>query len=70
MADVERNGAEMRDASLATKQGAELADQNIVEGKKSSKGVVLRPQPTNDPNEPLVSCSIDTARMDMNAVLK
>ncbi|KAH8676273.1 major facilitator superfamily domain-containing protein [Xylariales sp. PMI_506] len=31
----------------------ELADNQIVEGKQSKSGVVLRPQPTNDPNEPL-----------------
>lgn len=34
---------------------AELAEFDIVQGKVSKKGVVLRPQPTNDPNEPLVS---------------
>lgn len=33
---------------------AELAEYDIVQGKVSKKGIVLRPQPTNDPNEPLV----------------
>ncbi|KAF2115638.1 major facilitator superfamily domain-containing protein [Lophiotrema nucula] len=32
---------------------AELAEHDIVQGKVSKKGIVLRPQPTNDPNEPL-----------------
>ncbi|KAJ5728927.1 uncharacterized protein N7483_003435 [Penicillium malachiteum] len=31
----------------------ESLDQDIVTGKMSKSGVVLRPQPTNDPNEPL-----------------
>lgn len=31
------------------------AESDIVEGKVSNKGILLRPQPTNDPNEPLVS---------------
>lgn len=33
---------------------AELAEYDIVRGKLSKSGIVLRPQPTNDPNEPLV----------------
>lgn len=33
----------------------ELADIELVEGKRSKKGILLRPQPTNDPNDPLVS---------------
>lgn len=32
----------------------EFADRDIVMGRMSKSGVVLRPQPTNDPNEPLV----------------
>jgi hypothetical protein len=36
----------------------ELAESHIVEGKTSKKGIVLRPQPTNDPNEPLVRLSL------------
>ncbi|KAL1853530.1 hypothetical protein Daus18300_011811 [Diaporthe australafricana] len=31
----------------------EQAEADIVDGKRNKKGVVLRPQPTNDPNEPL-----------------
>lgn len=33
----------------------EFVDENIVEGKTSKSGIVLRPQPTNDPNDPLVT---------------
>lgn len=32
----------------------EFADEDIVAGKTSKSGIVLRPQPTNDPNDPLV----------------
>jgi hypothetical protein len=35
----------------------ELADIELVEGKRSEKGILLRPQPSNDPNDPLVSTS-------------
>ncbi|KAL1594441.1 hypothetical protein SLS60_010201 [Paraconiothyrium brasiliense] len=31
----------------------ELNEYNITQGKVSKSGIVLRPQPTNDPNEPL-----------------
>ncbi|KAF3768981.1 MFS general substrate transporter [Cryphonectria parasitica EP155] len=31
----------------------EVAEEDIVTGKKNSKGIILRPQPSNDPNEPL-----------------
>lgn len=37
-----------------TKIQRETAEAEIVAGKTNHKGVVLRPQPTNDPNEPLV----------------
>lgn len=30
------------------------SELDIVSGKVSKNGVILRPQPTNDPNEPLV----------------
>lgn len=33
----------------------ELAETGIVAGKTTERGTILRPQPTNDPNEPLVS---------------
>lgn len=33
----------------------EQANADIVDGKRNKKDVILRPQPTNDPNEPLVS---------------
>jgi hypothetical protein len=32
----------------------EIADENITGGKTSKSGIVLRPQPSNDPNDPLV----------------
>ena len=32
----------------------ELSDIELVEGKRSKKGVLLRPQPSNDPNDPLL----------------
>ena len=32
----------------------ELSDIELVEGKRSKKGLLLRPQPSNDPNDPLV----------------
>lgn len=32
----------------------ETAETEIVAGKTNHMGIVLRPQPTNDPNEPLV----------------
>jgi hypothetical protein len=35
----------------------ELSDIELVEGKRSKKGLLLRPQPSNDPNDPLVSAS-------------
>ena len=31
----------------------ELSDIELVEGKRSKKGLLLRPQPSNDPNDPL-----------------
>ncbi|KAI3398678.1 hypothetical protein diail_8717 [Diaporthe ilicicola] len=31
----------------------EQAEADIVDGKRNEKGIILRPQPTNDPNEPL-----------------
>ena len=34
--------------------GQELSDIELVEGKRSKKGLLLRPQPSNDPNDPLV----------------
>jgi hypothetical protein len=35
----------------------ELSDIELVEGKRSKKGLLLRPQPSNDPNDPLVDAS-------------
>jgi hypothetical protein len=32
----------------------ELSDIELIEGKRSEKGFLLRPQPSNDPNDPLV----------------
>jgi hypothetical protein len=33
----------------------ELSDIELVEGTRSRKGFLLRPQPSNGPNDPLVS---------------
>jgi hypothetical protein len=33
----------------------ELSDIELTEGKRSKKAILLRPQPSNDPNDPLVS---------------
>jgi hypothetical protein len=38
-------------------RGQELAEIELVEGKRSKKGLLLRPQPSNDPNDPLVCIS-------------
>jgi hypothetical protein len=35
----------------------ELSDVELVEGKRSKKGLLLRPQPSNDPNDPLAGAS-------------
>ena len=32
----------------------ELAGENITRSKTSKSGIILRPQPSNDPNDPLV----------------
>lgn len=39
----------------------ELEDIELVEGKRSKKGILLRPQPSNDPNDPLVGTSFTSA---------
>lgn len=48
------SGAMEEPQKLATIQ-REVADTGVVAGKTSKRGIILRPQPTNDPNEPLVS---------------
>lgn len=45
---------------------AELAEYDITRGKVSKHGVVLRPQPTNDPNEPLVRVSMEITLLERN----
>lgn len=35
-------------------KSGEVVESEIVEGKTNQAGVILRPQPSNDPNEPLV----------------
>ena len=37
--------------------GHELADIELIEGKRLQKGILLQPQPSNDPNDLLVSSS-------------
>jgi hypothetical protein len=46
-----------RPAMLEEKLGHELLDIELMEGKRSKKGLLLRPQPSNDPNDPLVGAS-------------
>lgn len=41
----------------------ELSDIEVVDGKRSRKGFLLRPQPSNDPNDPLVSSRISHSEM-------
>ena len=50
--DVEQS--EMRDKIPQEKSTQELSDIQLLEGKRSKKGFLLRPQPSNDPNDPLV----------------
>jgi hypothetical protein len=38
----------------------EFSDIELVEGKRSKKGFMLRPQPSNDLNDPLVSQLVHT----------
>jgi hypothetical protein len=52
-ADIKPSGQPM----MAEKPALELSDIELIEGKRSKKGLLLRPQPSNDPNDPLVSLS-------------
>jgi hypothetical protein len=52
-ADVEPN----KQLEMQEKIVQELSDIELVEGKRSKKGLLLRPQPSNDPNDPLVGAS-------------
>lgn len=65
MADMEKDGVRRADkpaVALSHQQqqpplqhrAAVVAESQIVSGKRSKSGVVLRPQPSNDPNDPLV----------------
>jgi hypothetical protein len=47
--------AEVEQQEVRGKGIQELSDIELVEGKRSKKGFLLRPQPSNDPNDPLVS---------------
>jgi len=53
-ADAELN----EQPEMLEKTVQELSDIELVEGKRSKKGLLLRPQPSNDPNDPLVGASI------------
>lgn len=46
-------GPDTKPAGMQEKEEHELSDIELVEGKRSKKGVLLRPQPSNDPNDPL-----------------
>jgi hypothetical protein len=52
-ADLEPN----KQPEMQEKTVQELSDIELVEGKRSKKGLLLRPQPSNDPNDPLVGIS-------------
>jgi hypothetical protein len=63
MAEIRNDtAASARDDPVAVKKKPEqhggLTDLEIVDGKKSKSGIILRPQPTNDPNEPLVGLHV------------
>jgi hypothetical protein len=51
---TEEKTVEVSLAAINHRAGHELADIELVEGKRSKKGILLRPQPSNDPNDPLV----------------
>jgi hypothetical protein len=42
----------------------DIADESITRGKTSKSGIVLRPQPSNDPNDPLVRSFVFVLRQD------
>lgn len=48
------------DAEVAKPTG-----DHLEHGKTSKKGILLRPQPTNDPNEPLVCSAPSSAAVPM-----
>jgi hypothetical protein len=53
-ADVKLN----EQPEMLEKPAQELYEIELVEGKRSKKGILLRPQPSNDPNDPLVSAPV------------
>ncbi|KAI0125983.1 major facilitator superfamily domain-containing protein [Xylariales sp. AK1849] len=56
MKEEQTNTDDIREPPVAMKkpqEHGEVADHEIIEGKRSESGIILRPQPTNDPNEPL-----------------
>jgi hypothetical protein len=53
-ADVKAN----EQPEMLEKPAQELYEIELVEGKRSKKGLLLRPQPSNDPNDPLVGTSL------------
>ncbi len=53
-ADVKLN----EQPKMLEKPAQELSEIELVDGKRSKKGVLLRPQPSNDPNDPLVGASL------------
>lgn len=51
MAEKPQNNLQIQNAA---------AEESIVTGKMSKSGIVLRPQPSNDPNDPLVRSPLST----------
>lgn len=52
--------ADIEQQEVRGKDIQELSDIELVEGKRSKKGFLLRPEPSNDPNDPLVSQLVHT----------
>jgi hypothetical protein len=48
---------------MLEKHAQELSEIELVDGKRSEKGILLRPQPSNDPNDPLVGSSLTHPRL-------
>jgi hypothetical protein len=53
-ADVKLN----EQPKMLEKPAQELSEIELVDGKRSKKGILLRPQPSKDPNDPLVGASL------------
>jgi len=57
-ADVKLN----EQPKMLEKPAQELSEIELVDGKRSKKGILLRPQPSNDPNDPFVGAPLTHPR--------